>query len=407
MIDRGRGKERRPEIDTSVRALSDQAERQEAARWLLKQPLVLARDDRDLFANIRRQQEELVKWFQQWLGYRLVIDRDFARLHKVALPMADTSRPARRRSGAAFDQRRYMLLSLVLALFENGSEQVSLSRLASELQSLCQLEGLPAPSFEQRGERQAFVDVVRFLVSYGVLRFVDGDEEGYLAGTNDALYDVEQRIGANLISTGRQPLAECEDPAGDTGVYAENQDGSNLRLRHQLMRALCEEPVLYYEDLTAEQHAYVIPTRPALRAELAKMFGLRLEARSDGLLPLDSDDGLTDIAFPAQSSVAHAALLLGFALAMAAGDEGEDHNRFFSDQELFLMLQSLVRNYGQYWKSEYREDRERVWDFLDEIKPLLAAFGMIKLDEGGARVRPLASRYLAEPNKQANLEPVP
>jgi len=383
----------------SVREQTEQAEVQEAARWLLEQPLVLSSQDPERFACVRRHQERLTDWFPQWMGYRLVVDRDFARLHKAALPTVDSSRPALRRTGAHFDRQRYVLLTLVLTVLESGSQQESLSRLARSVQEVSQLEHLPAPTFERRGERQAFVDVVRFLVAHGVLRLVDGDEDGYLVGTNDALYDVEQRIAANLLSTGRLTGAAPDDPGGDAGVYAENQEGANLRLRHQLMRRLCENPVVYFEDLSAEENAYVIPTRPTFRRELQTIFGLRLEARSDGLLPLDEHEGLTDLTFPAQSSVAHAALLLAFELSMAAGEESEDRTRLFTDEEALLMLSSLVHRYGRYWRSEYTGDAERVRSFMNEILPLLEAFGLIKRADGGFQARPLINRYLAEPNK--------
>jgi uncharacterized protein (TIGR02678 family) len=390
----------------SVREQTDQAELREAARWLLEQPLVFSSQDPERFAFVRRHQEPLKAWFQQWMNYRLVVDRDFARLHKIALPVADSTRPARRRSGAPFDRQRYVLLTLILTVLESGSQQVALSSLARSVQEIAQLEQLPSPTFERRGERQAFVDVVRFLVSCGVLRFVDGDDEGYLRGLNDALYDVEQRIAANLLCTGWLPGASPDDALGDTGVYAENQEGGNLRLRHRLMRMLCENPVLYYEDLRPDEKDYVIPTRPTFRQQLQSVFGLRLEARSDGLLPLDEQEGLTDLAFPAQSSVAHAALLLAFELALAAGDEGEDHNRVFTEDEVLLMLSALVRTYGRYWKSEYTGGNESRWLLLDEVAPLLEAFGFVRRQNGALQVRPLINRYLADPNKYIHEEPM-
>lgn len=124
---------------------------------------------------------------------------------------------------------------------------------ASSIHETAQLEQLPEPAFERRGERQAFVDVVRFLVANGVLRFIDGDEDEYVSGTNDALYDVDQRIVANLLSTGIVPGAAPDDTAGDAGVYAESSDGATLRMRHRVMRMLCENPVLYYGDLADKE----------------------------------------------------------------------------------------------------------------------------------------------------------
>lgn len=388
----------------TVREQTEQAEIRDAARWLLEQPLVLSSQDPERFAFVRRRENELTSWFLQWMNYRLVVDRDFARLHKVALSSSDTSRPALRRSGTPFDRQRYVLLTLILAVLESGSQQVSLSSLARAVQEVAQLEHLPHVTFDRRVERQAFVDVVRFLGSYGVLRFVDGDEEGYVDRTNDALYDVNQRIAANLVSTGRLPGAAPDEPDGDAGVYAQNEEGANLRLRHRVMRMLSENPVVYYEDLTPEEYSYVSHTRPTFRRELQNLLGLRLEARSEGILSLDEEDGLTDLTFPGQNSVAHAALLLVLELAVASREEAKRRDRVFSEDDVRLMLATLIRRYGRFWKRGYSSEQDRIQGFLDEIIPLLEGFGFVKRLEDALQMRPLVNRYLADPNKQPEEE---
>jgi uncharacterized protein (TIGR02678 family) len=375
-----------------MREQSEQLEVREAVRWLLATPLVLASQDPERFAFVRRYQDSLTAWFLQWLNYRLVVDRDFARLHKVALPVADASRPARRRSRVAFDRERYVLLTLVLAIVESGSQQVSLSSLARAVHEAAQLERLPAPTFERRGERQAFVDVVRFLVAHGVLRFIDGDEDGYLGGSNDALYDVDQRAAANLLSTGFMPGAGPDDPGGDAGVYAESSDGATLRLRHRCMRMLCENSVVYYEDLTGDERSYITAARPTLRRELRAMVGLGLEVRSDGIAGIDESGGLSDIEFPGQSSVAHAALLLALEMARAARDD-EHRSRVFTHGELHRVMVDLVRRYGRFWKHQYTTDDSTVWELLDHAVALLANLGMVRRDAGGVQVRPMINRF--------------
>jgi uncharacterized protein (TIGR02678 family) len=89
-------------------------ERRDAARLLLSTPLVLAEHDPEGHRSIRRHADTLAAMFRNYLGYRLVVEAQFARLYKAGLGSA--GRPLLRRSKAAFSPRDYTYLALLCAV---------------------------------------------------------------------------------------------------------------------------------------------------------------------------------------------------------------------------------------------------------------------------------------------------
>ncbi|MGH2736720.1 MAG: DUF2398 family protein, partial [Actinomycetota bacterium] len=62
-------------------------ERGRAIRMLLRHPLVTPqRPQAGGLSLVRRHQRFLRTWFSEWLGYRLAVESDCARLFKVSRP---------------------------------------------------------------------------------------------------------------------------------------------------------------------------------------------------------------------------------------------------------------------------------------------------------------------------------
>ena len=58
-----------------------------------------------------------------------------------------------------------------------------------------------------REERADLVAAIRLLLGYGVLARVAGDEDSYVSSGGDALYDVDRRVLATMLSTDPRPRA--------------------------------------------------------------------------------------------------------------------------------------------------------------------------------------------------------
>lgn len=364
-------------------------ERRRATRALLRQPLLGAQGrGRELFLAVRKHETEIGRFFREWLGYRLVVEDDFARLHKRS-PPGGLPRPLRSRSGKAFDRRRYALLCLVLAALERVESQTVLSQLAAEVQSLAAtLDGVAPFEAEQHAERRAFVDAVRVLVDHGVLREADGQDTAYLEGGGDALYDLDARRLAQWLASPLPPsLVEGPSRLGEE-VYPPTRDGVNLRLRHRLTRRLVEEPVLDMEALDAAELEYLTKQRPHLAQRVEDAVGLPVEVRREGLVLVDVEGETSDVAFPRDGSACRAAFLVieeMLARRAATGEESAPWGALLGAAEGWLR--------GARWPKVYREADDGARALVDDAVELLELFGLVERRAEGLTARPAMARY--------------
>ena len=377
------------EVDERLRE-----ERRQAVRGLLAHPFLC--DDTlgpQIFALVRRHGRWLQGWFAEQMGYRLVLDADFARLHKRPAPGARL-RPLETRSGAPFDPRRYVLGCLILAALERMEMQTTLSDLAAQVRVLAASEeGVRALDLDLYAERLCFVDAVRWLVELGVMSLTDGDAVAFVEGRGDALYDVHGRRLTQVLATPMPPALAAEPAELAAETYPATDEGANRRLRHRLMRRLVEEPVLYLEDLDEAELAYLTSQRHYLVRQVAEATGMAVEVRREGLAAVDAGDGLSDLAFPSSGTVSHAGLLLGEHLAARGRDAG---GGVVPWSELAPLMRGLLETYGRFWSQRYKEDPDGAGRLLDEALERREGMGLVERRPEGvvpraavARLRPL------------------
>ncbi|MFE5797495.1 TIGR02678 family protein [Streptomyces sp. NPDC056503] len=398
------------------------AEREEVARairLLLASPLLTAASDPAGFGLVRRRHDSLVRWFDYTCGWNLVVEsrRGYARLTKIrANP--DGSRPAlRARAGhAPFDRRRYVLLCVTAAELLS-MPMTTIGMLADRVaQATTADHALPTFDPVQRTERRAFVDVLKLLESYDVLRAVDGTTETYVDSEQaKVLYRVDvtllMRLTAAPVGASRLAVPPDEVPArfedllvglvrerryggGPADVtaddpYAETTATTdaqrNLRLRHSVLRRLFDDPVLYRADLAEDELAYVtsLTGRQILRRSVEQA-GFVLEERAEGFLLVDPDAIATDVRFPDDSSTARvAALLLLAPLCAAPGG--------MLPEQLAEAGAELLRRFPGWAKAYQSEDGPA--RLVDAAVGVLLDVGLAARARSRVVARPAAYRY--------------
>ena len=311
----------RPRQEASDRDLA------RATRALLREPLLRHGAAPDAFRLVRRHATELRSWFDQNTGWRLHLDTEVARLFKLTEPDPGGTHPAREpRSRLPFGRRRYVLLCLALSVLERADAQITLGRLAEGIIVAAGDERLAAAgvTFELSGreERGDLVAVVRVLLELGALARVAGDEDAFVREAGDVLYDVERRVLAVLISAPRGPstIAANDFDARVAELIAEPEPVSDdLRtraIRHRITRRLLDDPVVYYDDLSEAELAYLTSQRSALTKRISERTGLVAEIRAEGIAMVDPRDELTDVRMPEVGTDGHVALLITEYLAV-------------------------------------------------------------------------------------------
>jgi uncharacterized protein (TIGR02678 family) len=387
-------------------ALEDARARElrQAARALLRRPLLNAATAPEDFRLVRRHAAELRSWFDANVGWRLVVDSEVARLVKLTADAEDPSHPARdARSRASFTRRRYVLACLALAVLERADAQITLGRLAEGV-ILAAADGRLAQTgleftLADREQRADLVAVVRLLLELGVLSRVAGDEDAFVRASGDALYDVKRRVLAGVLAAPRGPSTIAADAFEDrlaellAEPVPESDELRNRALRHNLTRRLIDDPVIYNDELDAEHAAYLSSQRHAMTRRIADLLGLLPEVRAEGIAMVDPEDDLSDVRMPDTGTDGHLTLLLAEHLALRMEGSGDP----VSDEELRALVRDLAQEHRSYWRRGAREPGAEITLLRSALERLMA-LRLVQREGDGVKPLPAIARYaVAEP----------
>ncbi|MFV2101652.1 TIGR02678 family protein [Micromonospora sp. LOL_024] len=437
------------------------ADYQRAVRLVLRHPLITSTwpDERAL-PRVRRFASTLRRDLSEAFGYRLELHGGTARLVR-AKDRLDPTQPARSRTGRQFDRRRYAYLALCLAVLGRAGVQITLSELADSVAADATRIGGLGLDPDHGTDRRAFVDAVGWLEERGALRLADGSSSAWATdpGAGEALYDVARDVIVALFRPARvlQHVGSVEGLLDRS--LASSGNAERRRTAQVARRTVVESPVVYLSDVDSTVANHLRGT--ALAADLARLTGLRLERRAEGVLLVDTA-GFTVERFPGTGSVAQAAVLLAVELAdraldpdgrrvrrLAAPDEAArqrvlvgqvdaglptdtfvqledevgphapvepegtpgvpDESRLPLVTDSFLRdaVAEILRRYGSAFGAQWHADPQRLGG---EAIALLERFGAVVRVPGGVLVRPLAGRYrntIAAVRQRAAAKPEP
>jgi uncharacterized protein (TIGR02678 family) len=385
------------------------------ARTLLRRPLLRAGGhDGDLLALVYRHRFALQDLFAGLLGYRLVVERRFARLYKSG-PGADDTRGV-----PGLSPRGYAYLALTLAVLTGAGRQVLLSRLVADVRAAAAEAGVEV--VDDTADRRALTAALRHLVSLGVLHETEGSVNSVVpSGPEVALVPLEALLTIDTDLLGQLltgPVGEADSPRRLVELAARPGPRG---VEHAVRRRLVESPLVLYADLPPEQADWLRRHQRRESVLLEKCFGLRTESRAEGVLATDPEEYLTDVHFPGTSTVARIALLALPRLLEPEerdddpGDEDEDDageepahradgRHPVAPGRLREVCEELVADYPAAWSKQVTEDAGRL---ADEVVELLRAAGLAVVIDEGVLLNPAAHRWVPEPDGDPEREAVP
>ena len=338
-------------------------EQREVARHLVQNPLVTKERDPERFRLIRRHEGELDRWFTQRLGYRLHVDGDTARLYKTGY--VPGNRPLRITTGRPFHRSEYVLLSLVLAATASGPDVISLRDLVEQVRSAAAETGIVLG--DERADRRQLVNVLTWMIDHGLAVELHARVDAY---TSDDDADAVLRLRPDRIVLLALPAL-----AGATDAATLLDQAERRSATRQWMRArLVEDPVLYRADLTDAEWGELRRRLGEEAGFLDEMFGLRLEARAEGVAAIDPNGTLAERRFPATGTVGHAALLLiddllsrrhptvELGVGVGVGDDGRGDGGpvQLAMRDVVAVVSDLAAQHASHWSNELVGAPERL-----------------------------------------------
>jgi uncharacterized protein (TIGR02678 family) len=296
-------------------APSDLGSYQHAVRLVLTNDLITASRPRaGALAAVLRWADLMARDFAALFGYTLIATAHQVRLVRRLDTVDDTQRSVfAARSGRPFDRRRLAYLCLVLAVFQRSRIEISLADLVRAFAPTANaIDGLGFDATITEHKR-AVVDVLDWLADHGALRLSDGSAENWARDTDrgDALYDIDHDICAALFRPAR-PIQHLPGAAGllEADDISAKRSTQREAAARRARRLLLEHPVAYYATLDGETAAALRSTD--LADNLARLTGLVVERRAEGVLLADPTGSFTDQRFPGRGGAVNrtAGLLL-------------------------------------------------------------------------------------------------
>ncbi|GAA4597027.1 hypothetical protein GCM10023194_70710 [Planotetraspora phitsanulokensis] len=308
---------------------------QDAVRLVLTSDLITAVHPRPgVLERVLPWADELTRDLRDLFGYTLIATTRHVRL----IRQLDTLNPSRgkiftTRAGKAFDRRRLAYLCLILGSFQRSRVEISLADLVRQFGPVANsIDGLGFDPLVP-GHKGAVVDVLGWLVERGALSLSDGSVEAWArGGGGDALYDIDHDICAMIFRPPR-PLQHLTSAAGLL-------DGA-ASVERRARRLLLERPVVYYSDVDAETAAVL--QRDDVAENLARLTGLVVERRAEGVLLADPVGRFTDRPFPGRGGVVNRAAGLLIARIADLLEEGDVLGRVDAPVEAQAQQDLLAR----------------------------------------------------------------
>ncbi|HVK20642.1 MAG TPA: TIGR02678 family protein [Actinokineospora sp.] len=356
------------------------------AKVLLRHPLLRpGGPDGDLLPLVYRYRTALQEMFAALLGYRLVVERRFARLYKSG-PGAD---PTRGEPGLS--PRAYAYVCLTMAALTGVGRQVLLSRLVADVRGAAGEAGISV--VDDIADRRALTAALRHLIGLGVITETDGSVAGLIGeAPAEALITIHTDLLGQLLAG---PLAEAT--SADELVTIAASPG-RLGVEHAVRRRLVENPVTLHADLPADEADWLLRRQRRESVVLERCFGLITETRAEGVAVTDPEEYLTDVVFPATGTVARIALLALPELLDGDPEPAEsrpDGRTPVSAERLREVCANLVEDYPAAWSRQATED---VGTLVRAVADLLVRLSLAIPDADGWLISPAAHRWLPRPD---------
>ncbi|SDC98055.1 TIGR02678 family protein [Actinokineospora iranica] len=360
------------------------------AKVLLRHPLLRpGGPDGDLLPLVYRYRVALQEMFASLLGYRLVVERRFARLYKAG-PGRDATR-----GEPALSPRAYAYVCLTMAALTGVGKQVLLSRLVADVRATAAEAGVAVA--DDIGDRRALTAALRHLIGLGVITETDGSVAGLIGeATAEALITIHTDLLGQLLAG---PLAEAE--SADELIESAASPGQ-LGTEHAVRRRLVENPVTLHADLPADEADWLLRRQRRESVVLERCFGLITETRAEGVAVTDPEEYLTDVLFPSTGTVARIALLALPDLLSGESGESEEDGEPRRDGRVPVtraalreVCERLVAEYPAAWSRQATEDVDAL---VDSVTGLLSRLSLALPDGDGWLISPAAHRWLPQPD---------
>jgi hypothetical protein len=356
-------------------------------RTLLRYPVLHVNSrGADLLPMVFRHRDRLRRLFAIYLGYRLTVEGRLARLYKSEDTGAGRGIPS-------FTPRAYAYLALTLAALVDTGRQVLLSQLIADVRGAAAEANISVG--DDLVELRALTSALRYLVSLGVMKEVEGSVSAVQRrGPMEALITIDTDVLGLVV-----PRMRPSEAFGPSEFRETARQSVGILAR----RRLVEDPVVLYAELPDSEARYLREHHRQEAYWLERYVGLQVETRAEGMVAVDPDEFLTDLAFPAHSTVSRMALLMLDPL-MAVSVSNADGYYLVERAQVERLCEELTARYPSAWA---KRDVSSVETLVNRVADHLLDSGVARLAGRDLMLVPAAHRWQPRVEERSEMSEKP
>lgn len=365
-------------------------EKQKCIRALLNRPWVLKEDDSETFQQIKDHYEALRDWFNDYLGFSLLVTRQFAKVEKF---------PQTYQSWMGIESfkqpRDYAMFTYCLWYLEGrgDGEQFLLSQLVEEIRDHLASYDVFI-DWTLYDHRLSMARALKKCRDLRVLLSVDGEESDWARdeGAN-VLYECSP-MARYVLRRFPKELMHYEQIDDFHRELDERED--KVKRRQRVYRRLVQEPVVYDSDWHDDELQYVLTQRRSIMEQMQAQLGLEGARYREALVFFDPGLSAEHDLFPTLSSVSDLVILLATELRQRlVNDEyvqKEDGRIVISVTDLESLLLAMRAKYKAYWSKEHRE--ASATELVNQVMSHLQEWHLGKRNQQEIILYPALSRWI-------------
>lgn len=346
------------------------------AAWQLLERFWIPRSDIIWYQSVREREHVLRQFFQEKLGFRLIVHYEFVKLEKFL-----STHPAPWMGIGTFSEvRDYVIFCLFLAFLEGKSvdDQFLLSEIAEELKST--YPGPETVDWTNYEHRKSLVRVLQQAKEWHLLKMVDGDEQGFaMSESAEVLYEATPLVKYFLRA---YPKDLTLFQSIDDVLQVSQPENETLARRYRVYRQLLLTPVVRDEELYDGDWLYLRNQRNVIARDFDETLGLSLELyRKDAMLVMNEKNQVASL-FPDSRAITDVVLFFARTVREKTTDGTcmiqKDGRILMTLVDYETILQECKETYGHGWGKAIRDMSLKV--LAHQLLGELLSWGMAKED---------------------------
>lgn len=358
--------------------------------WILKSK------DRDLYYQIKSNQNKIKDFISKNLGSNLIIHDKFIKLEKIPFIIKKSWK------GSELDSiLEYVILTIMLMFLEdktNGDYFILSDLIEYVKNTSVTLELTNIPDWNKTQDRRAMLNVLKLLEELSIIITKDEGKISFVEDKSaEALYEA-QGISNYLMRMFNEDISTLKTPTDfiKAEFSTQNEEKGDLR-RYKVFRNLLYTPAVSSKDLTYAELDYIKKNRNYIKGEIDKKLNMEVEI-TENLAILYDDNALIKDNFPNTKKISDMALMINAKLLEDINNSkillDKNEIGYITENYFETIIEEIKKNKSQYIGKTLLKENSKKFNKL--ILEYMEKYNILEKVNNEILVYPTVSRLIGK-----------